>query len=132
MALVGSAITGLLCGLGILGMLIARDEFLREVRAQPEVTDAGLSADDLFTFSLVILVLLVLWSLVTCLLAVLAMRRSNVARVLLVISAGVVVLASLVAIASLVSVLWLLAAAATIVLLFVGGANDWYARRATY
>jgi hypothetical protein len=27
------------------------------------------------------------------------------------------------------SALWLLAAGATIVLLFVGGANDWYARR---
>lgn len=128
-AIVSSGITALICGLGIVGMLAARDDFLREVRRQSEFQDLGMNADDLFTGTMVLLVFIVVWSLVGCLLGALALRRSRVARVLLVISAGVVVLLSLVTIASLFSALWLLAGGATIVLMFVGGANDWYARR---
>ena len=64
-------------------------------------------------------------------LGVLVLRRSNVARILLVISSAVVALLSLLAIASGVSAVTLIAAVATIVLLFVGGAGDWFKRAAT-
>ncbi|WP_164775132.1 hypothetical protein [Nocardioides pantholopis] len=73
--------------------------------------------------------LLAVWSLVAVVLAVFAMRRSQVARVLLVVSAAVVALLSLVALASVVSLVTLLGAVAVIVLLFTGGAQDWYAAR---
>jgi hypothetical protein len=74
-------------------------------------------------------VVFLVWSIVGVLLGVLAMRRSNVARILLVVSSALVGVVSLLTIGSAVSALWLLAAIATVVLLFVGGANDWYARR---
>ena len=54
------------------------------------------------------------------------LRRSNVARILLVISSAVVALFSLLSITSGVSAVWLVAAIAVIVLLFVGGAGDWF------
>jgi hypothetical protein len=60
--------------------------------------------------------------------AVLVLRRSNVGRVLLAMSAVVTALASLVRIGSVVSIVPLLGAVAVVVLLFVGGANDWFFR----
>ena len=70
--------------------------------------------------------------MIACVLAVFAMRRSNVSRILLVISASVAGLLSLLAIGSVVSAVWLLACIAVVVLLFTGGAGDWYARRRRY
>lgn len=128
-AIVASLLTGLLTGLGVVGLLVARNDFLSEVRNNPDFDEANLDADSLFMAVLVFLVIVVIWSLLGCLLGYWAMRRSQVARVLLVISAGVVALGALVSIASLVSAVWLLAAVATMVLMFTGGANDWYARR---
>ncbi len=56
----------------------------------------------------------------------LVLRRSNAARITLVVSSAVTALFSLLAIGSLVSAVTLLAAVAVIVLLFVGGANEWF------
>ena len=69
------------------------------------------------------------WCVIACVLAVFAMRGSNVSRILLVISASVAGLLSLLLIGSVVSALWLLACIAVVVLLFTGGASGWYARR---
>ena len=63
------------------------------------------------------------------LLGVFVLRRSNVARILLVISSAVVAVFSLLGITSGLSVVTLAAAVAVIVLLFVGGANDWFSGR---
>ena len=62
-------------------------------------------------------------------LAVFAMRRSNGARIGLVVSAALAVVVSLLSITSLVSVVPLAAAVTTIVCLFAGGASAWYAGR---
>ena len=70
-----------------------------------------------------------IWAAAAVVLAIFALRRSNVARVLLTVSSAVTALLSLVAVLSLVSLVPLIAAIAVIVLLFAGGANDWYARR---
>ena len=72
------------------------------------------------------------WCVIACVLAVFAMRGSNVSRILLVISASVAGLLSLLLIGSVVSALWLLACIAVVVLLFTGGASGWYARRRGY
>ena len=72
------------------------------------------------------------WCVIACVLAVFAMRRSNVSRILLVISATVAGLLSLLAIGSVVSAVWLLACLAVVIMLFIGGAGDWYARRRRY
>ena len=54
------------------------------------------------------------------------LRRSNGARIALVISSAVSAVLSLLAIGSLLSGLWLIASIAVIVLLFTGGAGDWF------
>ncbi len=88
-----------------------------------------MNADDLYTFLQTMFIVFLVWSILGVVLGVWAMRRSNVARILLVVSSALVAIVSLVSIGSGLSALWLLAAIATIILLFVGGANDWYARR---
>jgi hypothetical protein len=71
------------------------------------------------------------WSLVAMLLAVFAMRRSNAARIGLVVSAALVcVTTGLIGLTGAFPMLVLGAACvAVIVCLFAGGANAWYARR---
>jgi len=60
---------------------------------------------------------------------VLVLRRSNAARITLVVSSAMTAIFSLLSITSLVSAITLLAGIAVIVLLFVGGANDWFKGR---
>jgi hypothetical protein len=60
-------------------------------------------------------------------LAVFAMRRSNGARVGLVVSAALAGLLSLISITSIVTIIPLGACVAVIVCLFTGGASQWYA-----
>jgi hypothetical protein len=60
-------------------------------------------------------------------LAFLAFRRLGWARILLAVSAGMTCLVSLLAFPA--GLLMLLPAGAVLVLLFTGGANDWYAHR---
>jgi hypothetical protein len=72
---------------------------------------------------------LAVWCVAAIVLAIFTMRRSNAARVLLVISASACGVLSLIAILSVISIVTLIGAIAVVVLVFVGGANDWYARR---
>lgn len=130
-AIITSALSAVLTGLGIIGLLAARSDFLDAVRDDPDFQASGLSADSLFGVVMGGLVFAVVCSLLGCLLGFLVLRRSNVARILLVISAGIVAVVSLVGIASILPVLWLAASAATVVLMFTGGANQWFARRGT-
>ena len=78
------------------------------------------------------LLVLIVWCLAAVLLAVLVLHRSNVARIMLVVSSAVTALLSLVAIASGVSLVSLAAAVAVIVCLFTGGAGDWFRREHLY
>jgi hypothetical protein len=128
-AIVLSGLTAVLTGLGLVALVIARQDFLAEVRGTPEFQDTNVSADDLYNVVFGLLVVVLVWALVGCLLGFLAMRRSKVGRVLTVISAAVVALVSLLLIGSGVAALWLIGSVTSIVLLFTGGANDWYARR---
>lgn len=114
----------------------ASDEIVDELRADPVWTDlqgqldaAGLTIDDLTTMMLVGGIVVLIWCLIAFVVAIFAFRRQNWARIVLVVSAAVSALVCLVTIASFVTVVPLAASIATIVLLFVGGANDWYARR---
>jgi hypothetical protein len=69
------------------------------------------------------------WSVVSIVLAVLALRRSNGARIALAISAGMTAVVSLIAILSVISGVSLLLAIGALVLLFTGGANQWFRTR---
>lgn len=125
--IVFSAVTAVLLGLTGLALLVARDAVITEMERVPEFQDANIDAEAAVGVLVAIIVGLVVWCLVAIVLAVLVLRRSTVARILLVISASVTALLSLLGVGTGVSVVPLVAAAATIVLLFTGGAGDWFA-----
>ena len=126
--IVFSALTAALFGFTGLALLVARDQVITEMERVPEFQDANIDAEAAVGVLVAIMVGLVIWCVVAIVLAVLVLRRSNVARILLVISASVTALFGLVGITSGVSLVPLVAAIATIVLLFTGGAGDWFKR----
>jgi hypothetical protein len=121
-----SALTAALFGFTGLALLVARDQVITEIERVPEFQDANIDADAAVGVILAVVLGLVVWAIVAIVLAVLVMRRSNVSRILLVISSVVVALFSLLGVTSGVSVVTLIASIAVIVLLFVGGAGDWF------
>lgn len=127
--IISSALTALMMALGLMGVYVARDDVIAEIRKQPGFDESTMDIDALVTVVAGVLVAMVVWALVALVLGILTLRRSNVARIMLVVSSVVTAFAALLAIGSLISVLWLVAAIATTVLLFVGGAGDWFARR---
>ena len=129
--LILSGLTALLFGFFTVAMIVAKDDMIEEIDRQ--FIDAGatgdFNAEDAYGVVVAMMVVLTAWCVIACMLAIFAMRRSNVSRILLVISASVAGLLSLLLIGSVVSALWLLACIAVVVLLFTGGASGWYARR---
>jgi hypothetical protein len=133
-ALVLSGLTGLLYGFITLAMIVAKDDVLTEIDEALAEQDATgtFNAEDAFGIVVAVLLVLTVWCVIACVLAVFAMRGSNLSRILLVISSVVAGLLSLLAIGSGVSAVWLLACVAVVILLFTGGAGDWYRRRRGY
>jgi len=128
-AIVSSVLTAMVMGLGVLAVFVARDDLVSELRKQPDFDESTMSVDTLVGAVGGVMGFCLVWSLIAAGLGVMALRRSQGARIALAISAGVTAVLALLLAASLVSLLWLFVAAATLVLLFVGGAGDWYARR---
>lgn len=122
----------LLLFLGVtIAIFVARDDvedaINDEIANQQGMED--ISAGDISAVLLVVMLVLVVWSLSAIVLSVLTLKRHNWARIMLVVSAAVTALFSLIGITSGVSALSLIAAVAVIVLLFTGGANQWFAKR---
>lgn len=130
--IVFSGLTAVLFGLTGLALLVARDQVITEIERVPEFQDAGIDADAAVGVLVAFILGLVVWAVIALVLAVFVLRRSNVARILLVISSSVVALLSLLGITSGISAITLIASVATIVLLFVGGAGDWFARKGSH
>ena len=114
-----------------IAIFVARDDvedaINDEIANQQGMED--ISAGDISSVLLVFMFVFVLWSLIAIVLSVLTLKRHNWARITLVVSAAVTALFSLIGITSGVSALSLIAAVAVIVLLFTGGANQWFAKR---
>ncbi len=123
-----SVLVAALFGFVGLALFVARDEVVREMETVPEFQDANIDPDAAVGLIAAVMIGLVLWSLIAVVLAVFVLRRSNVARILLVISSSVAALLSLAGITGGAPVVTLVASVATIVLLFVGGAGDWFKR----
>lgn len=102
-----------------------RDQLLDQAGGNPALE--SFSRDQLGAIMVGASLVMVVWCLVAVGLAVLVLRRSSVGRILLVVSAAGSAAFSLIAILSIVSALTLLTSLATIVLLFTGGANAWFA-----
>ena len=126
--IVFSGIVAMIFGFTTVGLVVARDQVITEMERVPEFQEANIDADAAVGVLVAVLLGLVVWSIIAIVLAVFVLRRSNVARILLVISSSVTALFSLLSITSGVSLVLLIAAVATIVLLFVGGAGDWFKR----
>jgi hypothetical protein len=135
-AMVMSVVTGgfwLLLGIGLLagGDSIA-DSLLDEPQGRDFVDQLNLTdsefRDRLTTFGIGSVVAGLLM-LAVVLVAIGVLRGSNVARILLIICAAITLLIGLVLIQSVISILWIAAAIAVIVLLFVGGASSWFASK---
>lgn len=124
-----SGLSTLLFGVFVIGLLVARDEFMDQLEGQQDFESAGISADSAFGVIVGFVGVFALWSLIATVLGVLVLRRSNGARITLVVSSVVAALLSLLAVGSGVSALTLIAAIAVIVLLFTGGAGDWFKRQ---
>ena len=113
-------------------MGVAKDDFLDAVRDEVRKQDATVTRADLESIYGVIIgvmVVMAIWSVIAFVLAIFVLRRSNVARILLVVSASVACLLSLIGITSGVSIVTLAGTIAVIVMLFAGGASDWFRAR---
>lgn len=119
----------LLYGILLVALLVARGDVLDEIENSPGFEDAGISANDALGVVVGIVGVFAVWCLIALILGFMVLRRSNGARITLVISAAMTALLSLLAIGSGVSALTLIAAIAVIVLLFTGGAGDWFKRK---
>lgn len=126
--IVMSALSAVLFGIIGLLFLVARDQIVTEMERVPEFQDANIDPDSVVGVMVAFMLGVVIWALIAMLLGVFVLRRSNVARILLTISSVVTALGSLLLITSGVSAVWLIAALAVVVLLFVGGAGDWFNR----
>lgn len=127
--IVFSALSLLLYAFILVALLVAKDSVLDEIESQPGFENAGISANDALGVVVAFVGVFAIWCLIATILGFLVLRRSNAARITLVISSAITALLSLLAIGSGISALTLIAAIATIVLLFTGGAGDWFARR---
>jgi hypothetical protein len=132
-----AVITLIVSGLSLLVLLLlfvsivaSGDEVRAEIARQLRSQDASVSVADLELALDVIAVIsaaFAVWSLIACALALMVLRRSNAARIMLVVSSAVTALITLVlALIAILPGLNLIASIAVIVLLFVGGANEWF------
>lgn len=131
---VAAWITWVLSTLTVLGLLImglvlavARPQVVDQMQQDPAFQRLELSADQVLGALWVMGGIGLFWSASAVVLAWFAFRRANWARITLVVSAAIALLVSLTAFP--VSLLHVLGAGAVIVLLFTGGANEWYDRK---
>jgi hypothetical protein len=134
--LIAAVLTWLGAGAAALGMVVfvlvlatGGDAFVDEFNRAAEGSQLRLGRDEVLAAGWAIASLFLVWSLVAMVLAYLAFRRSNAARIVLAVSAGMTALVSLVMILSGVSLLTLALSVTAGILLFTGGANEWYSRR---
>lgn len=124
-----SGLSALLFGFTMLAILVAKDAVIDELERQPGFEDAGIDSDAAVGVIAAVLGGFLVWSLIAFVLAVFVFRRSNAARIALIVSASVAAIVSLLSITSIVSFVTLAGSVTAIVLLFMGGAGDWFARR---
>lgn len=116
---------------GLLAFAIAQrdalvDQVRREVEQDPNL--AGLNPETVFPVVVVAFAAVLAWAIGAVLLAVFVLRRSNGARIGLVVSAILSSLGSLVFFAAVFPLLWTFGAMAVVILLFTGGAGAWFSR----
>lgn len=129
--MVMSGLMALIAAFALVALLVAKDEVMEawDETVNESAASTDVDASSAFGIILAFIVIWLVWCVIACLLGIGVLRRSNVSRVVLVISAAVAALLSLLAITSVVSAVTLIGAVATIVCLFTGGANQWFANK---
>jgi hypothetical protein len=127
--IVFSGLSFLLYAVILVALLVAKDEVLDEIEKSQGFEDAGISSSDALGVVVAFVGVFAVWCLIATILGFLVLRRSNAARITLVVSSAVTAVFSLIGIGSGVSALTLIAAVAVIVLLFTGGAGEWFKRK---
>jgi len=135
-AIVMSALTGLLWLILGFAMLVAGDEINEEIQKDQTTMDeldrAGITSqqleDGIQVFGIICMVIGLLM-LAVIFLARGVLKGSNGARIGLVIASVLTVLVGLLFITSVISVLWIVAGIAVIVLLYVGDASRWFSSK---
>jgi hypothetical protein len=122
-----AGITALMFLLVVAMLMFGQDALVEALRSDARFDELNVSVDDLLAVVWVVSAVAIFWSVCAVILAVLAFRRVGWARIGLVVSAAMTMLFSLGALPA--SLLLVVPAAATVVLLFTGGANAWYSRR---
>jgi len=112
--------------LGMVALGVAREEVVDQMRGEPGL--GGIDPNDLVSVLFVMFAALLAWCVLAMVLAVFTLRRSNGARIGLVVSAALSAVLSLLAITSVISVVTLVGSVAVIVCLFAGGASAWFGR----
>ena len=128
-SIIFSGLTLALFGILAIGVVAAKDQVVKAMTDDPSFRDLNVSPNDVVAVVAVVCLVFVVWCIISIMLAIFAMRRSQGARIGLVVSSSLAGVLSLLAITSGVSAASLIAAVVVIVLLFTGGAGDWYARR---
>ncbi len=108
-------------------LLVSKDRLINLVEQDPQLSRLDITTNELLAALWVMSAVVLFWSLAAIVLAAFAFRRQRWARITLAVSAGVAALVSLLAFP--VGVVHMIAAGAVVVLLFIGGANEWYAGR---
>ncbi|HET7356712.1 MAG TPA: hypothetical protein VFJ09_08565 [Nocardioidaceae bacterium] len=131
---VAAVLTWLFAGLATAGYLVVvallladRTQLVDRVTTDPQFRGLNITGNELVAALWVMSAIIILWAVIAMVLAFLAFRGHNWARITLVVSSAVTFVACLAAFPF--GLAHMIVAAAVIVLLFTGGANDWFARR---
>jgi len=116
----------ILCFVGY-GLRSDKDSYIEDLGDADDLH--GLTPEGVYTYLQVMLGILLLWTLIAFVLAILAYRGSNVARLALVVSSVICAGLSLLAILTVVPIITMVCATAVVVMLTSRTAKDWYANR---
>lgn len=129
LAWVFSGMTLVLAGFILMGAAVNRDAAVDQLREDPRYDQYDVDPEQLMNLMAGVSVVALVLSVAAIVAAVLAFRGSSAGRIVLAICAGLSAVVSLVAVLACVPIVTLIASVAAVVLLFTGGANEWYRSR---
>lgn len=127
--IVASGITFAGLAVSMIYILASRADFVDQLDDELSSNSAyeDISPETIANVAIGLLVVMAIWCLAAIVLAIATMRRSNGARIALIVSAALSALFSLLGALVIVPLVLTIASIATIVLLFTGGAGAWFA-----
>jgi hypothetical protein len=136
---VAAVLTWLFAGLATAGylavvalLLADRTQLIDRVTTDPQFRGLNITGNELVAALWVMSAIIILWAVIAMVLAFLAFRGHNWARITLAVSCGFTILFSLLGITSGISLVTLIAAIVVLVLLFTGGAGAWFRPQPSY